>query len=786
MTIRTHRAAVKPCALLAGAAGLFAAGLCVQPAEAQTADASPVVGVQEVVVTARKRAERLQDVPIADTAVSGRALAENEHLRLDDLNEFAPSANIVVPSPHQTSIEIRGIGANPSNDGLQGSAGVFLDGVYLGRPGMAVFDLIDVTQVEVLRGPQGTLFGKNTTAGAITITTAPPSETPQAVAQVSGGNYGYLQLQGDVSGPLIPGLLAMRLTGYSTVRDGWVTDTANGSHLDGVHTNGARAQLLFTPTPAFRLRLIGEYDFEKDSNGATLFNNLGADPAAILAKFAVIGATADVDPNGETSADDGPTQIKARQNAVTAIADYTVNNFVFTSITGYRNYYYFSYSDVDGTNEPVLNASYAVKDHQFSQELRVATPKSQPVEAVAGLYYFQQAQDVDQLTAYGADAAAFLTGIPNSLLPTYAKYSQAVAAVLAYNGSDWNILSTPDLHSYAAFAQATWHATRTLNVTAGYRETYETNSEVVSRPNPTTASTGAASPYLAYNTYPATEVGRHDWAPSALLTVDYHVTPGVMVYATASEGEKAGGVNASLPASGLGPSSLLVKPEIAENVEAGIKAQFFDHRLVVDFDGFYTKVRDYQATYVETPAGSISSVQILTNAGKVRSDGVEAEVTAVPVKGLTLGATASYVDAVYAQYDDAPCAAEITGQSVCNLTGRPVAGSPKWILNLRAQYERAVAPNLIGFVGAEYAYRSRYYGYLDDSAYAQAGDYSLVNAHLGVRTANGAVEVYGWVKNAANVRYVTGDLNYGSLLPGVYIPFFGEPRTFGLTVRAKY
>jgi iron complex outermembrane receptor protein len=761
-------------------------GAPARAAEAAPSAAASAISVTEVVVTARKRAERLQDVPIAITAVGGAQLNQGAHLRIEDLNQFAPSTNIVIPSPHQTSFSIRGLGANPSNDGLEQSAGVFVDGVYLGRPGMAVFDLIDISQVELLRGPQGTLYGKNTTAGAVNISTTPPSFAPGGVFQISGGNLGYVQTQASLTGPLLGDELAGRLTAYDTSRNGWVRDTTTGQTLDDVRRYGVRGQLLFKPSDSFSLRLIGEHHEENDSNGATLFNSWGGKAATWQKDLAVVGGMVDISPNGDATAANGPTVIRTRQWAVSAQADWSLGGgYALTAITAWRNWSYFSLSDVDGGTANVATAGYTVHDDQFSQELRIATPKDRPVEAVAGAYYFQQNLTVDQLTAYGSDAAAYLAGIPANLLPTYAKHSAALAALLAYPNTAWDIWATPRTRSYALFGQATWHATSKLNITAGVRETYESKSEQVWRPNPVSSLTGLPSAALAYATYPAARVSVADWAPSGLISADYKIAPDVMAYATVSRGEKAGGVSTTLPGAGLGLGSLKVKPEVADNGEIGVKSQLFDHRLQLDVDVFYTEVQDYQATYFATPPGGGTTVQVLTNVGKVRTEGVEAEATARPVAGLTLTSTVSYNDAIYASYPSGPCPVEVTA-AACNLTGKPVAGAPRWIANLSGQYEHPLAGAVIGYVGADYSWRSSYYGYLDDSRYDKTGDYALINARLGLRQANGRWEAILWAKNLADKRYVASYLNYGSLIPGAYVPFFGDPRTFGVTLRTAF
>jgi iron complex outermembrane receptor protein len=741
--------------------------------------------LSEIVVTARKQTERLQDVPIAITALNGAQLGQALHYRIEDLNQLVPDANIVIDNGHQTSFGIRGLGNNPGNDGLEGSAGVFVDGVYLGRPGMAATDYIDIDQIEVLRGPQGTLFGKNTTAGAVTITTKLPSSTFGGDGQVSFGNYGYQQYQATVTGPLVDGLLAGRLTAYDTQRDGDVKNITTGANTNNLDRYGVRGQLLFTPSTDFKLRLIGEYEQEAQSTGTVVtLNSLGATPASIESKLKVTGAQIAIDPNGLETAVNGPTRTGSKQAAFSAQADWKVDGFTITSITAYRNWTYESLQDIDGSSADVADSGYNVHDYQWSQELRVAPPKIGPFETVVGLYYFSQNIYSDAITEYGSEAASWLSGIPNSSLPAYAKLSPAVAALLNYNDSRWDVIATPATHSYAAFGQAIWRVLPKWNITLGYRETYETKAETVSRAEPISTLTGLPNPGLKSNTSAPLSVGINNAAPSFLVSTDYHLLPTTMVYGLISQGEKAGGLNSTLPTAGVGVSSLIVKPETATDYEVGLKGEFFDRRLSLDLAAFYTEVRDYQATYETTVNGS--SVQILTNVGRVRTEGLEAESTWRPFTGMTLHAEGAYDDAYYASYTNGICPAEVTGQAYCNLTGRPVAGAPKWTAGLNGLYEHPVMDRYVAYMGGEYAFKSHYYGYLDDSKYTVAGDYSLVNLRAGIRSASGLWDLMVWGKNVFNVHYVNNYLNYGALLPGAYVPYFGNPATYGVTLRAHF
>jgi iron complex outermembrane receptor protein len=750
--------------------------------EAEAAAAGPTV--EEVTVTARKSRERLADVPIAITAISGADLVQNEHRRIEDLSTLVPSTNFVITNGHQSSFSIRGLGTNPGNDGLEGSAGVFLDGVYLGRPGMAATDLIDVSQIEVLRGPQGTLFGKNTTAGAVNITTAEPEFTFGGRAQATYGNYNVQQYQGTITGPLIGDALAGRLTAYSTTRDGDVRNVTTGRKVNNLDRWGVRGQLLYKPSDDFSLRVIGEYHREQQSTGAVLtVNSLGVTPAAMQAKLNAVGAVLVPDPSGETTYIGAHDQTGTRQTAFSAEANWNTGGFLLTSLTAYRRWHYASDSDTDATGADVLNGGYNINHDQFSQEFRVKFPTGGPVDAVAGAYYFQQKLHVDSIIDYGPDAAAWLSGIPNSLLPVYAPFSPALQGLLAYNNSHWDLYSTPTTHSYAVFGQATWHVTPVWNVTAGFRETYEKKAETVWRTQPVSLQTGQPIAALASQVVAPFQVSTDKASPSFVVSTDYHLQPNLMVFASVSRGEKAGGVNSSLPAAGEPISSLIVQPETATSYEAGVRGEAFEHRVRYSLDAFYTRVSDYQATFITTVNGQ--PAQLLANVGRVRTRGVEAEVTAVPIEGLTINANGSYNDAIYASYPNGPCPAGVAATS-CDLSGEPVAGAPRWIGNIRVNYEHAVGERIVAYGGAEYSYRSHYYGYLDDSPYSQTGGYGLVNLHAGVRDANGRWDLSVWGKNVTDEHYVSNYLSYGSLLPGVYVPIFGDFATYGATLRTQF
>lgn len=751
------------------------------PADDATTEAASDDGI---VVTARKVKERLEDVPIAITALGGGQLRNNDHIRLEEINQLAPSTNVVITNGHQTSFTIRGLGANPGNDGLESSAGVFVDGVYLGRPGMAAMDFIDIQQLEVLRGPQGTLFGKNTTAGAINITTALPKFELGGLGQVTAGKYGYQQYQGSVTGPLTDDLAA-RLTAYHTTRDGIADNITTGSRTGTIGRTGVRGQLYYKPTEDFSIRAIGEYTREQQSAGALPFlDSYGANRAALQKKLDVVGATIGVDPNGRVTAANGGDQTGTRQWAGSVEINWTTGGFTLTSISAYRHWDYSSFADSDTTSADVGEGGYDVHDQQWTQELRLALPHSKHFDAIIGAFYFGQKQHMDLKTLWGAEAAAWLTGIPDAQLGAAAAGSPTVATLLAYNHSRWDVIATPRTDSFAGFGQATVHLTPQWNITGGVRVTYERKSETVSRANPVNRDTGLPIAALASQTVAPIYARISNTAPSFLVSTDYRFAPGVMAYALVSRGQKAGGLNTSLPAGGLGVQALRVEPETATNYEAGLKADLLNHRLAFNVSIYRTDVKNYQATYLAPVSGTVA--QYLTNVGKVRTQGFEAETTVRPLTGLTLHGYLGYTDAKYQSYTNAPCPLEVTGQSFCDLSGRPIAGAPKWTSGVNSTYEHDVTDGIVAYLSGEYSYRSKFFGSLDDSKYSVTGDYGILNLRFGIKAKNDLWDLSIWGKNVTDRHFVANYLNYSSFLPGVYASFFGDPATYGATLRTTF
>ncbi|PNB47219.1 TonB-dependent receptor [Pseudomonas sp. GW456-12-10-14-LB2] len=731
--------------------------------------------LETVTVTTRRREESSQDVPTPMSVVSGQTLETQRVYRIQDLQQLVPSVNVAYMHARQSSVSIRGLGNNPASDGLEGSVGLYIDNVYLGRPGMAVFDLMDIEQLEVLRGPQGTLFGKNTTAGVINISTRAPSFTPERSIETSVGEDGYFQTKGTISGPLND-QLAGRISAYRTRSDGDIKNEFNGHDLNGGSRDGFRAQLLFKPNENFNLRWIGDYNEEDSSAGTRVLYNTGPTINGVnlySARAAAAGATL-VNGSHRKVNLDNDQHVTVHQGGTSVEANWTLpSDFTLTSVSSYR-FWNFTPRNDDGLNVPATyNAGVSVEDKQYSQEFRLASPKGEFFDYVLGAYYFGSDLDNKSFAYYGPQADIW-NGTPRGALANV-------------NSVGRGHIKTD---SFALFAQGTWHLTPRLDFTAGVRGTYEEKNAWVNRDAPVggAAVTGAAATARRGRTgaYDSGDLNQYSSSPSGLLNLSYRFTDDLLGYATLSHGEKSGGVNlvvGSAPTAGA--DSLLIGTERANNAELGFKSTLWDRRLQLNANVFWTQVNAYQTNAYD----DVNRVQYLTNAGSVRSRGVEFESTVIPLRGLTLNFNGSYNDVSYLSYKDAPCPPEVSqapgAPASCDLSGHQVVGASKWIGNANGKYEWNLNNGLQPYVTGSYAFRSKAVGTVEDSDYGQIPSYAVVNLSTGLRGDfnQGQWDVSLWLKNAFDKTYYTTLWTGGN---GGYEGLLGTPRTLGVTGRYDF
>ncbi|MEB5430963.1 TonB-dependent receptor [Pseudomonas aeruginosa] len=729
----------------------------------------------KVTVTARRREEDSQKVPTPITVLGGETLEAQRISRVQDLQQVLPSVNVAYIHARQSSVAVRGIGNNPASDGLEGSAGIYLDNVYLGRPGMAVFDLLDIEQLELLRGPQGTLFGKNTTAGVLNISTRAPTFTAERTVEVSGGQDGYFQGRGTVSGPLGE-TLAGRLSAYRTRDDGYIKNIHDDNYLNGGERQGARGQLLFEPNEDFSLRWIADYNEEDSSNGSMVVYGAAE---RFWQRAALVGASPLRDPQRRKVNINGRQHVSVHQGGSSLEANWNLaGGYRLTSISAYR-YWHFTPANDEQLNVSAINdTGVEVHDRQFSQEIRLASPTGGAFDYVVGAYAFRQNLGNKTFTSYGPLADLYLLGANlGALNDTYSKANGKI-----------------ETDSFALFAQGTWHLTERLDFTAGLRGTYEEKNAKVERFAPlggaAVGGVGAAVRNGQLGAYDSGDLSQYNFAPSALLSLSYQFSDDLLGYASLSHSEKSGGVNLAVgSAPSAGADSLLVGPERANDAELGLKSTLFDRRLLLNANLFWTGIHGYQATTLYQAPGSTQLVQVLANAGSVRSRGLEFEATALPLRGLTLNFNGSYNDVTYLSFKDAPCPAEVSTRpgapSSCDLTGQRVVGASKWIANLNGEYQWRLDDRFQPYVSASYAYRSAAEGTLDNSDLSKIDGYALVNLAAGLRSdlGDGQLDTSVWLKNAFDKDYY---LSAFASINGSYTASVGQPRTLGVSLRYDF
>ncbi|RPX77410.1 TonB-dependent receptor [Pseudomonas aeruginosa] len=769
-------------ALLLALGGALPASAADAPAPAEEAPplASSVpdkadTALGKVTVTARRREEDSQKVPTPITVLGGETLEAQRISRVQDLQQVLPSVNVAYIHARQSSVAVRGIGNNPASDGLEGSAGIYLDNVYLGRPGMAVFDLLDIEQLELLRGPQGTLFGKNTTAGVLNISTRAPTFTAERTVEVSGGQDGYFQGRGTVSGPLGE-TLAGRLSAYRTRDDGYIKNIHDDNYLNGGERQGARGQLLFEPNEDFSLRWIADYNEEDSSNGSMVVYGAAE---RFWQRAALVGASPLRDPQRRKVNINGRQHVSVHQGGSSLEANWNLaGGYRLTSISAYR-YWHFTPANDEQLNVSAINdTGVEVHDRQFSQEIRLASPTGGAFDYVVGAYAFRQNLGNKTFTSYGPLADLYLLGANlGALNDTYSKANGKI-----------------ETDSFALFAQGTWHLTERLDFTAGLRGTYEEKNAKVERFAPlggaAVGGVGAAVRNGQLGAYDSGDLSQYNFAPSALLSLSYQFSDDLLGYASLSHGEKSGGVNLAVgSAPSAGADSLLVGPERANDAELGLKSTLFDRRLLLNANLFWTGIHGYQATTLYQAPGSTQLVQVLANAGSVRSRGLEFEATALPLRGLTLNFNGSYNDVTYLSFKDAPCPAEVSTRpgapSSCDLTGQRVVGASKWIANLNGEYQWRLDDRFQPYVSASYAYRSAAEGTLDNSDLSKIDGYALVNLAAGLRSdlGDGQLDTSVWLKNAFDKDYY---LSAFASINGSYTALVGQPRTLGVSLRYDF
>jgi iron complex outermembrane recepter protein len=748
--------------------------------------------LEEVVVTARRRSESVQNVPIPISVMTGDLIEDAGAFNVNRVKEIVPSVQLYSSNPRNTTLNIRGMGSTfgLTNDGIDPGVGFYVDGVYYARPAVTALDFIDIEQIEVLRGPQGTLFGKNTTAGAFNITTRAPSFTPGANFEVSYGNYGFIQAKSSITGPLGK-KMAARVAFSGTQRDGLLFNTVTERPVNDLNNLGFRAQLLYKPTDKINITIAGDATKQRPDGYAQVFAGVVATQRAPYRQFEQIITDLNYEVANRNPFDrkiDHNTPWKSNNDlgGVSLNIDAKIGGGTLTSTTAWRYWIWGPSNDRDFTGLPVLNLSQAPSKHQqWTQEIRYAGAISSKLSGVIGAFFIDQNLQTDPYHTEESGSAQwrFSQSTPSSLWATPG----------LFDGYGIRTTSTLKTIGAAAFGQADWAITKQLHVLAGLRFNYDAKD--VDYVRQTYGGLQTTDPALlalkrsvyndqAFNTYV------EESNTSGQLTVSYHPSERLTTFGTFSTSYKPVGVNlGGLPtqAGEVMIDLANIKPEYVTHYEIGVKSKPTT-RTTLNLMAFNTNIEDYQ-TQVQTAEVGVNR-GYLANAEKVRVYGVELDGNTRVGKNISIYAAMTYTVGEYISFTNAPVPLEETGGALAfkDVSGGRLPGISRWAGSLGGELQSNTVKFLSTdsklFFGFDTFYRSEFSSSPSPSQYLNIDGYALVNARLGVRAVNG-LTISLWSRNLLNHDY------FEQLLPaagnaGHYAAVLGDQRTYGISFRYTY
>ena len=727
---------------------------------------SNAVEIEEIVVTAQKRAESSQDIGLAVTVLDSDKLVNSDVNNIQDIQTLAPSLQ-VGESFGFAQVMLRGIGTDNPFAGGDPSVGMHFDGVITGQSSAQFGSLFDVERIEVLRGPQGTLYGRNTTGGSINVITNKPTEELSGYARATVGSHDLIKLEGAVAGPLSENLLG-RLAVRSLDRGGYGENIANGSDIDDADQLSLRAQLQWNISDSVSLRLAAESHEEDDANYIPKFRSASYDPAPLpaLAPQPSTGVRA-ADPRDINS--NVNLQNIREQSSYTAEFDWDINDvFSLVSITNYQEFEKIPQADFDMTSDDFYIWSESFDTEQFSEELRLNFD-GEKLRGLVGLYYYKEdissdnRLDLDLVPPFVADLNPGLRGC------TFADNSSNQILGAPDENLCFLFRGTSSTEAYALFANAAYDLTPTLTLTVGARYSDETKE------GDTTHWTAPGAPLLTF----ADEKSFSEFSPSVRL--EWDASDDVMLYASFSEGFKSGIFL-------TGQRTPVLDPELVDAYELGMKGLFFDRQLQLNASAFYYDFQDLQQGR-SVPAGTSGFTLVYENAASAEIKGFETEFTWLPTETLEVFGSATFLNAEYDDYittDPFDTVFQQLGLISADqdlsqqLAGNSLVQSPDlaWSLGVSKNFE--IGSNWTGSATVAASYKDKvYFSQFNHEALAQE-DVTTINANLIFTSADGKISINAWGKNLSDETVYMGTfiLNSSRINAG----FLAPPRTYGVTV----
>jgi iron complex outermembrane recepter protein len=786
--------------------GLFAAATYAQQPTTTEPEAVATSAIEELVVTARNRTELAQGVPVPISVIGGQQIDRDRAFTIADLTQRAPGLTATTPNARRTGVSIRGIGKASGNDNMEAAVGMIVDDVFLGHVGMSYQDFTDLERVEILRGPQGTLLGKNTTLGVIKYTSRAPSFSPEGSVDVELGlDPSATKTRGSFSNALVDDVLAYRVSFFADEQDGDLVNVnpAVGGFWHERNRYGGRFQLLYTPTDSLSVRFnLDRAATDENSNTKPFMvepmtlddgSPRGTTYSSRLARTyfggyqPIIGSWDEIDI-------DMAKPLKTTNAGLSTIVDWDLGAVTFTSITAAREFHFDANNDQEQTRFAIRRTGTLVDTKQLSQEFRFTGSPSDKLDYQAGLYLFNIKTDTLGRNYNGIDAGAFFaTNAQYAALDTPAGRPLLQASL---NDILQTTYSNPETDSAAVFGQVDWHLAEKTTLTLGLRRTVEDKtsdiekgasyldgSPLLSTGDATADAIRAAQLGNLYGRLPGEPL--HEASHSWLVNPSYQLTGDVLLYASVAAGEKSGSVQ--FDSADGSPQNVL--PERSQNFELGVKSTLNDRKVLLNANLYQTRVEDYQATTsvadVTSPTGFSS---VLGNIPEIRARGVELDAAYTVTPALQLNFGAAYNDAVYTDWATATCPRNVPATiTVCDNTGKQIVGAPKWTGVIGLDYEFALAGNFMGRVFGNHTYRSEHNLEQLLSPYGWQDDYTVTDLGIGfTRDTRGATYEVNLVgKNVFDTHYTTSVNDFSNNAPVGY-DGIGPRRYVGVDLRISF
>lgn len=745
--------------------------------------------LEEFLVTSRRRTEPAQTVPIPISVIGGSLVDNTNAFNVNRLKELVPSVQLYSSNPRNTAVNIRGLGTTfgLTNDGIDQGVGFYVDGVFFARPAATTLDFIDIEQIEILRGPQGTLFGKNTTAGAFNITTRKPSFTPGATLEATYGDYGFVQSRSSITGPLSK-TVAARLSFSGTQRQGTLYNTRTNQKVNDLDNLGVRGQLLYTPNDALDIVVSADLSRQRPVGYAQAFVGVAPTQRAAYRQFPAIIADLGYSvpsPNPFDRRIDHDTEWRSGQDfgGASINAELELNSGTVTSTTAWRFWNWDPSNDRDFTGLQALALSQAPSVHeQWSQEIRWAGTITSKLAGVFGLYALSQTLEADgaHTEESGRDQWRFSQSSTSALWRTPGLLD------------GYGIRSYPNLDTLSAaiFGQVDWTLSDRWSLLVGARFNYDDKEVDYRRETYGGLQTTDPALLAIKNGVYSNQAFRaqvDDTNVSGQITAAYQANKKVKAFATYANSYKPVGLNlGGLPTENgrVMVELAVIRPEEVNHFEIGLKSSPTANS-VVNVAAFNTDIKDYQ-TLVQAADLALNR-GYLANADKVRVRGLEIDANA-KWKAVSLFSALTYSEGEYVKFTNAPPPLEETGgPTFKDISGGALPGISKWAASFGTevtQNARFFGQNGELFLAGDAFYRSSFSSSASPSRYLRIDGYTVFNFRAGFRATRG-ISVYVWTRNAFDKDY------FEQLLPaggnaGHYAGVLGDPRTVGVTLRYSF